>query len=106
MLKFVATVSLLFRCSETFSHHSERSLLCDILMSDINVDMFYRYDNVCLVRIDRYDYAINNVHSGTPAQAYTLDITKDSLHYDDREQHQNNGLLNMMSTYWVIYWVA
>ena len=83
MLKFVIAASLLFRCSETFSCHSKRSLLCDILMSNINVEMLCWYDNVCLVRIDRYDNAMNNVHSGTPTQAYTLDIAKDSLNCDD-----------------------
>ena len=78
MLKFVAAVSLavvtailLFRCSETFSHHSERSLLCDILLCDINVEMLYWYDNVCLVRIDSSENLMNNVHVCTPAQAYT-----------------------------------
>ena len=35
----IAIVSLLFRCNETFSRHSERSLLCDILMCDINIEM-------------------------------------------------------------------
>ena len=87
MLKFVAvaslaiiTTSLLFRCSETFSHHSGRSLLCNILMGFINVELLCWYDNVRLVRIDRYD---NNVHIGKLAQAYTLDIANDSLHCDD-----------------------
>ena len=72
MLKFVAavslavaTASLLFHCSETFSCHSERSLLCDILMGDKNVEMLCWYDNVCLMRIDRYDNMMNNVHIGT-----------------------------------------
>ena len=67
----ITTVSLLFRCSKTFSRHSERSLLCDILMCDINVEMLCWYDNVCLVRIDNYDNLMNNVHVGTPTQAYT-----------------------------------
>ena len=78
MLKFVAvaslavaTGSLLFRCSETFSHYSERSLLCDILMCDINVEMLCWYDNVCLVRIDSYDNLMNDVYVGTPVEAYT-----------------------------------
>ena len=78
MLKFVtiaslavATTSLLFRCIETFSCHSERSLFCDILMYDINIEMLCWFDNVCLVRIDSYDNLMNNVHVGTPAQAYT-----------------------------------
>ena len=67
----VTTTSLLFRCSETFSCHNERPLLCDILMCDINVEMLCQYDNVCLVRIDSYENLMNNVHVGTPAQAYT-----------------------------------
>ena len=78
MLKFVAaaslaiaTASLLFRCSETFSRHSERSLLCDIVTCDINVEILCWYDNVCLVRINNVDNLMNNVHVGTPAQAYT-----------------------------------
>ena len=83
MLKFVTAASLLFRCSETFSHHNERSLLCDILIGDINVEMLCWYDNVCLVRIDRYDNTMNNVHIGIPTQAYTLDIANDSLNCDD-----------------------
>ena len=73
MLKFVAATSfsvtivcLLFRCSETFPHHSERSLLCDILMCDINMEMLFWSHNVCLVRIDSYDNLMNNVHVGTP----------------------------------------
>ena len=32
--------------------------------------------------IDRYDNTINNVHIGTPAQEYTLDIANESLNYD------------------------
>ena len=55
----VATASLLFHCSETFSHHGERSLLCEILLSDINVEMLCWYNNVCLVRIDKYDNTMN-----------------------------------------------
>ena len=82
MWMFVAVASLLFRCSETFSHHDERSLLCDILMGDINVETLCWYNNVCLVRIDRYDNTMNNVHIGTPAQAYTLEIANDSLKFD------------------------
>ena len=52
-------------------------------MGDINVEMLCWYDNVCLVRIDRYANMMNNVHIGTPAQAYTLYIANDSLNYDD-----------------------
>ena len=71
MLMFVAAMSLLFCFSETFSHHGERSLLCDILMCDINVEILCQYDNVRLVRIYNYDNLMNNVHVGTSAQAYT-----------------------------------
>ena len=78
----VDIASLLFRCSETFSRNSERSLLCDILMGDINVETLCWYDNVCLVTIDRYYNTKNNVHIGTPAQVYTLDIANDSLNCD------------------------
>ena len=67
----IATASLLFRCSKTFSRHDEMSLLCDIVMCDINVEMLCWYDNVCLVRIDDYDNLMNNVYVGTTAQAYT-----------------------------------
>ena len=56
---------------QDFSRHGERSLLCDIMMCDINVEILCRYDNVCLVRIDNYDNLMNNVHVGTLAQAYT-----------------------------------
>ena len=67
----VAIANLLFRCSETFPCHGERSLLCDIVMCDINFDMLCWYDNVCLVRIDNYDNLMNIVHVGIPAQEYT-----------------------------------
>ena len=83
MLMFITVTSLLFHCSETFSCHGERPLLCDIFLGDINVEMLSWYDNVCLVRIDRYDNTMNNVHIGTFAQAYTLDIANDSLNCDD-----------------------
>ena len=83
MLKFVATTSLLFHCSETFPCHGERSLLCEILLGDINVEMLCWYDNVCLVRIGRYDNTMNDVHIGIPAQAYTVNIANDSLNCDD-----------------------
>ena len=53
ILKFVAaaslavvTASLLFHYSDNFSRHSEKSLLCYILMGDINVQMLCWYDNV------------------------------------------------------------
>ena len=78
MLKFVtaaslavATVSLLFCCSKTFLHYGERSLLCEILLGDINVEMLCCY------------ILINNVHIGTSAQAYMLNIANNSLNCDD-----------------------
>ena len=90
MLKFVvaaslaiASASFLFSCNETFSHHGERSLLCVILMGDTNVEILCWYDNVYLVRIDKYDNTMSNVHIGTPAQVYTLDITNDNLSCED-----------------------
>ena len=60
----IATASLLFYCSES-------SLLCDTEICDINVEMLCWYDNVSLVRIDNYDNLMNNVHIGTPVEAYT-----------------------------------
>ena len=67
MLKFVAAGSLLVHCNEASSHHGERSVLCDILLGEIHVEMLSLYDNVCLVRIDRYGNTMNNVHIGKPA---------------------------------------
>ena len=78
----IITTSLLFHCSDTFSRHGERSLLCDILMGNINVEMLYWYDNVCLVRVDRYDNTMNNVHGDTLTQAYMLDFANESLNCD------------------------
>ena len=46
---------------------------------------------VCLVRIDSYDDVMYVVHIGTLAQAYTYDISNESLSCD------------MTSKYWVIY---
>ena len=103
---FVAVASLLFRCNETFSRHGERSLLWHIEMCDINVEILCWYDNVCLVRIDNYDNLTNNVYIGTPGEAYTWDIASEILKCIDWRQRQDIGLLNIMSTYWVIFWVA
>ena len=81
MLKFVtavslavATASLLFCYSKTFPHHGERSLVWEILLGDINVEMLCWY------------ILINNVHIGTPAQAYMLNIANNSLSCDDEGQ--------------------
>ena len=79
---YVTAVRLLFHCSEFIFRLSERSLPCDILKYDIIVEMLCWYDYVCLTRIDRHDDWMNDVHVSTLAQAYTWDITNESLNYD------------------------
>ena len=38
---------------------------------------------LCMLgEIDRYDHTKNNVHVGTPAKVYTLDIANESLNCD------------------------
>ena len=88
ILTFITVVSLVSlqpACysvgARLFSPQREVTIF-DILMCDINVEMLCQYDSVCLVGIDRYDNTINNVHVGTPAQVYTLDIANESLNCD------------------------
>ena len=69
-------------CSETFTCCSEWSLPCDNRMLDIIDNLLGWYLNVCLVRIFSYDNAMYIIHIGTPVQAYTWDITNESLNCD------------------------
>ena len=64
-------MSLLFRCSETISRRSKRSLLGDNLTSDLVVEMLCGHDNVCLLITDGFDNLMIDVRVGTLAQVYT-----------------------------------
>ena len=87
----VAAVRFLFRCSEYISHRSERSLHCEVIMCNVIVEILCEYKNVCLLRITSFDNLMVDVHVGTLTQAYTCDITNESLNRD------------MAPRYWVIY---
>ena len=98
MLRFVAAtnlaitiVSVEFCYSEQFTRRNEWSLLCDIMMYDVNIKMLCWYDNVCLVSTDSYDDVMYIVHFDTLAQTYIWNITNESLSCD------------MTPKYWVIY---
>ena len=99
--------SLLFRCSESVSRHSEGSLFCDNLTCELVVEILCGYYNVCLLRIDSLTiwwlmYMLLRLHKHTlvtlPMRAWIVIWCRGTGLYAnciDWLQHHNVGLLEI-----------
>ena len=83
----VAIARLLFCCSKYVSRSSERSLLSEVLMYNVTVEILCEHKNVYLLRIASFDNLMVDIHVGTLTQAYTCDIANESLNCDMTQRY-------------------